>query len=283
MNYWRMYQSGRYKPESFFIDLQGMFYHSFRKYTLIILPIVFLLVSSCRNQAIMFRTKRDYQYSDLSKIENEVEYKIGLNDRVSIQVVPNKGALLVEPNSVGISGGGVATGGGASALEATVEFDGTLKMPLLGRVKVVGLSVRESELLFEEYYKQFFVEPFVRITVMNKRVLVFPGVGGAASVITLRNNNTSLLEAIATIGGIRGTAKAHKIKLIRGDPEKPKIYRINLSKIDNIAQGGIILQGNDIIYIEGRDEVLLNFAARVSPYLAVLNLGYVVYALIPGK
>lgn len=231
----------------------------------------------------MFRTKRDYQYSDLSKIENEVEYKIGLNDRVLIQVVPNKGALLVEPNSVGISGGGVATGGGASALEATVEFDGTLKMPLLGRVKVVGLSVRESELLFEEYYKQFFVEPFVRITVMNKRVLVFPGVGGAASVITLRNNNTSLLEAIATIGGIRGTAKAHKIKLIRGDPEKPKIYRINLSKIDNIAQGGIILQGNDIIYIEGRDEVLLNFAARVSPYLAVLNLGYVVYALIPGK
>lgn len=240
------------------------------------LILILLLAASCNNQSIMFRAKRNYPYDDLTKIQVEQEYRIGINDKLSIKVTTNKGAILIEPIA------STATGGTSNYL-ATVEFDGTIKMPLLGRVKVQGLSVRECELLFEEQYKLFYVEPFAQVEITNKRVIVFPGTGGSASVVSLHNKNTSLLEVIAAVGGLSSLAKAHRIKLIRGDLNNPKVYFIDLSKIDNIHQGGIILQGNDIIYIDPRNDLVLNWFARVSPYIAVINLAYFVYAMIPGK
>jgi len=240
------------------------------------LILIMLLTASCNNQAIMFRAKRNYPYDDLTKIQVEQEYRIGINDKLSIKVTTNKGAMLIEPIAS-------STSGGTSNYVATVEFDGTIKMPLLGRVKVQGLSVRECELLFEEQYKLFYVEPFAQVEITNKRVIVFPGTGGSARVVTLQNKNTSLLEVIAGVGGISSLAKAHRIKLIRGDLNNPQVYHINLSKIDRIYQGGIIMQGNDIVYIEPRNDLVLNWFTRVSPYIAVVNLAYFVYAMIPGK
>lgn len=220
----------------------------------------------------MFRAKRNYPYADLARIIPELEYKIGINDNISLRVASNNGAVsLGDPGQL-------------ETLSATVEFDGTVKIPLLGRVYLKGLSLREAELLMEERYKQYFVEPYVKIMVGNKRVIIFRGRDGAASVLQLRYNNMNLLEALASIGGLTGDVKAHRIKLIRGDlKNNPQVYLIDLSRIENLADGGIILQGNDIIYIEPRDDIVLNTFQRITPYVAVLNFGLFVYALIPGK
>jgi polysaccharide biosynthesis/export protein len=241
-----------------------------------LMVVSFLTIAACNNPSIMFRAKRNYPFQDLSKIEQLSEYKIGINDILSIKVTTNKGANLIEPVSS-------AGSNESSEYTATVEFDGTVKMPLLGRVKLIGLTIRECELLFEEQYKLFFIEPFATVDIINKRVIIFPGSSGNASVVTLKNRNTSLIEVLAGIGGIRGTGKSHRIKLIRGDFDNPQVYMINLSRIEGLKNADIILQGNDIIYIEPRDDYVLNFISRIAPYVSLLNLGLLVYALIPGK
>lgn len=229
----------------------------------------------------MFRAKRNYPYADFDSVLQAREYKIGDNDVLQIRTSPNKGAAILEQSTSagGMQGGGV--GSGASIVVTTVDYDGTVKLPLLGRVYVRDLEIREAELLFEERLKQFFVDPFVRIEITNKRVILFPGAGGAARVVYLPFRNTNLLEALAMVGGLSSNARANRIKLIRGDLKNPQVFRIDLSRIEKMREADLILQGNDIIYIEPRNEILLNFMARVSPYLAVFNFGLLVYGLVP--
>ena len=229
-----------------------------------LLIVSVLLVSSCDNRSIMFRSKRNYPYKDPSEIPQEREYKIGLNDRVQINVTPNSGAILLE-NALGQIGG-------SSTLIVVVEFDGTVKLPVLGRVLLKELTTREAELLLEERYKQVFIDPFVNLTILNKRVILFLGEGGSARVVTLTNQNTTLTEVLAFSGGISANGKAHRIKLIRGDPKKPEVYLIDLSSIDGMTRGDVVLQGNDIVYVEPRNDVILNFSARVSAYTFLVSL-----------
>jgi polysaccharide export outer membrane protein len=246
-----------------------------RVFSWLIIPLMVGMVS-CNNRAIMFKTKKNYPYDDFSTISASREYKIGLNDILDIQIIPNKGALLIE-------GGGSAdqSGGGGStsqlqnkAINTVVEFDGTTKLPMLGRIQMKDLSVREAELMLEERLKQYYVDPYVTIKITNKRIVMFPGEAGNARVINLQNQNTTLLEALALSGGVSANGKANRIKLIRGDLKNPQVYLIDLSTIDGMKKADMTLQGNDIIYIEPRNDFAQNFISRATPYLYIINLSY---------
>jgi polysaccharide export outer membrane protein len=219
----------------------------------------------------MFKTKRNYPYNDLAKIPESREYKIMPNDIVNIVVTPNRGALLVEAGS--------STAIGARNVSTTVEFDGSVKLPILGRIFLKDLSMREAELFLEEKFKEYYIDPYVQISILNKRVILFPGTNGAARVLTLTNQNTTLTEAIAMSGGIAITAKAHRVKLIRGNPANPEVYLIDLSTIEGMKAGNIVLQGNDIIYVEPINDYVVNFANRVSVYFASLSFLILLYNL----
>jgi polysaccharide export outer membrane protein len=225
----------------------------------------------------MFRTKHNYPFDDLSKIPPTREYKIAINDNIEIQVNPNKGAMLLEGNSSNTAGNSMSM---AKPITALVEYDGTIKLPVLGRMQVKDLTQREAELMMEERYKEIFIDPFVKITITNKRVILFPGSSGSARVLTLSNQNTTLTEAIAMSGGVSGDAKANRVKLIRGNPENPQVYLINLSTIDGMKKGNIVLQGNDIIYIEPRNDYIINFTNRIAGYVGAISLGVLIYGLV---
>ena len=225
----------------------------------------------------MFKTKRNYPFDDFSKIPPSKEYKIGLNDLLEIQIVPNKGASLIENvGSESPSGGGSSTN---KFISSIVEYDGTIKMPMLGRVPINELSIREAELMLEERLKQFYVDPYVTVKITNKRIILFPGESGGARVLTLTNQNTNLLEALALAGGVSANGKSKRIKLIRGDLKNPQVYLIDLSTIEGMKRAEMVLQGNDIIYIEGRNDYFQNFLGRITPYLAILNFGFLYFTI----
>ncbi|MFN5318263.1 MAG: polysaccharide biosynthesis/export family protein [Bacteroidia bacterium] len=222
----------------------------------------------------MFRTKHNYPFEDPAKIPDVKEYRISENDRVEIQIIPNNGSLLIEYNN---ALNNAANNGRRSYI---VEFDGTIKIPILGRIKINGLTIREAELMIEERMRAFYVDPYVTIDILNKRIILFPGNSGTAKIILLENPNTTLLEAIASSGGIGIDGKAHRIKLIRGDLKNPKIYLIDLSTIEGINKAGIVLEGNDIIYIEPRNDYTANLFQRIAPSLGLINLLFTAYIIL---
>jgi polysaccharide export outer membrane protein len=217
----------------------------------------------------MFRVPSDYKYSDFKP--NEKEYKIQPFDKLDVKVFYNNGVNLIELNQ------GTATS--QSSIEYDVEYDGLVKLPSLGRISLTGLTVRQAEDLLETKYKEFIVDPFVKIAVINKRVIVFSNGSTSGKVLTLKNDNYSLIEALAESGGISDYTKSYRIKLLRGDINNPEVFLFNLQKVSDMKNANFILQANDIIYVESRPRYVSKVLSEITPYLSLLSSALLVYSI----
>jgi polysaccharide biosynthesis/export protein len=243
---------------------------------LLILFASLALLSSCKifKPSLMLKTPKDYNYDKLVDSLSRQDYKIAPNDAVIYRVFTNDGFKLIDLASA--NNNNVFR----SDIDVIVGSDGQVKMPLVGRVQVAGLTIIEAEKLMEEKYSEYYVKPFVTLRVNNKRVIVFPGTGGSAKVIALANNNTTVLEAIASAGGLPDDGKAYKVKLIRNNPDpaqKPLVYLMDLSRIEGLAMGRSKVQANDIIYVEQRYRPLRTFNTEIAPIVALLTSLLILY------
>ena len=73
-------------------------------------------------------------------------------------------------------------------------------------------------------------------------------------------------------GGLGGDAKAAQIKVIRGDKENPDVYLIDLSTIAGMKDGSMVLQANDIIYVEPRIKALVEIISEISPIVSLVSV-----------
>lgn len=212
----------------------------------------------------MFKTDKNFQFASLDSVVNK-EYRIAPDDLISFSIYTNDGVKLVDITNT-VIGGGVA----ASTL-FRVESDGNIKLPVIDRIKISGYTTREAEILLQEKYRIYYNDPFVLLEVVNKRVYVFTGSGSTGRVLKLTNENTTVVEALADVGGIYSSGRANRIKLIRGLKENPVVYLIDLSTIEGMKKGNITLQANDIIYVEPVHKVTESLIAELSPYVALLS------------
>jgi polysaccharide biosynthesis/export protein len=242
--------------------------------------LAILCFSSCKvfRSNLMLETPKNYQYQKLIDSISRLDYKIAPNDALQCRVFTNDGFKLID----------LANSANAiynTNLEFLVESDGAVKLPLVGPQPIMGLTIREAEKYLEEKYSEFYVKPYVNIKVSNKRVIVFPGNSGDARVIPLTNNNTTVLEAIASAGGITNDGKAYKVKLIRSAPNQPKadVYLMDLSRIDGLVAGNSKVQANDIIYVEPRYRVARTLVGEITPIISLITSFFVIYYLVVRK
>jgi len=206
--------------------------------------------------------KPGYPYAKFPEYpEYTDEYRISKHDRLHLTLFSNNGETMVR-----------IMGDQNYQQRLTtyrVEYDGTIRFPIIDRIFVEGMTLREAEKLIEVKYSEFYQDPFALLTVSDMKVLVFKG-GNNAQVVTLEKPNTTLLEVMARTGGTYNV-KTHRIKLVRGDLNNPEVYLIDLSTIDGLRQGNIILQSEDIIYLQPRDRVSSRIVEGLTPYLTLLS------------
>lgn len=212
----------------------------------------------------MLQTPNGYKFAQLNDSLSRISYILSPNDIISFQIFTNDGFKMVDvinnaQNSFFVKA------------ETNIELDGTVKMPMVGRIKLAGMTLIEAEKKLETLYSDYYIKPFVRLYVNNKRVIVFPGNSAQAKVIPLQNNNTTVLEAIAMAGGIPEDGKAYKVKLIRTLPNgQSLVYLLDLSTIDGLSMGQTTVLANDIIYVEPRYRPLQAFVRDIGPVVSLL-------------
>lgn len=235
---------------------------------------VILAFSSCKllRPNLMLKTPKNYVYEKLSDSMGVKSYVIAPTDAVSFRILSNEGFKLVDITTTN-------TGLTVQNVETTVELDGTIKVPLVGRIKLEGLTVREAEQLLETRFTEFYVGPYVILKVNNRRVIIYPGNGGFARVVPIVNNNTTVFEALALAGGVTEDGKAYKVKLVRNSKLKPQVYLMDLSTIDGLKEGNTIVQANDIIYVEPRNRIGQRISNEIGPYVSILTTALLVYSL----
>lgn len=270
------------------------------RYGLIFLLLTVALASCNINRNLMFRTDHDYEF-DIPKDSTQlIEYRLAPNDIITMQVFSNKGAEILNMTagtgsggtSSGVGGAGGGGGGGGvgigvgimqgRSINYFVEIDGTVELPELGYVKLEGMTIREAEAYLEKLYAQLYREPFVMLRAVNNRVFVFPGSGGEAMVVTLTNNNVTLIEALALAGGIQQRGDARKVKLIRQLEDRKEVYQMNLATIEGIDAATMVVQANDIIYVDPVPRVPAEILRDVAPVFALISNIALIAAIFGG-
>lgn len=233
------------------------------------------LFTGCKvlNPSEMFSTDSNFPYATFE--EEKEEYIIKPFDKLSVRIFTNDGIQLIDMES---NAGNLANS--SYQTPYMVEFDGLVKVPTLGRIKVAGLTIKETEKLFEEEYSKFYQKPFVLVNVTNRRVVVFTSGSNNGTVLTIENERFTLIEALAQSGGIDDFSKAYRIKLLRGNLTDPKIYLFNISSIEEMKKANMVLQANDIIYVEKRARYTSRTLNELSPYIALFNTFTLVFVTI---
>jgi len=141
----------------------------------------------------------------------------------------------------------------------------------LGTLELKGKTIKEAEKFLETEYSKYYIKPFVKIKIINRRITVFPGGGGKGQVIPLTNENVTMLEALGQVGGLTKEAKAFKFKLVRGNLKNPQVYLFDFSTLEGIKQADFVLQSNDIIYVETRNAAVRELVRDIAPIVSLIT------------
>ena len=224
----------------------------------VLLAICHIIFYSCTiNSNRMLRTPKDYEFDKIESELNNIEYKIDINDQLTFQLYTNNGIQLIErfiSNNIGnnqlqrmMPQNNVSFQNGSLYL---VRQDSMVNFPIIGDINIVGKTINEAEVYLKSILSEFYVDPFIVLGVSTKRIFLFNGAtGGEARVVNLDYNNMTLFEVLASAGGISNSNSSKRIKIIRKTKKGIKIFNADLSKIDGISQGNMIMQSHDIVYI----------------------------------
>jgi polysaccharide export outer membrane protein len=239
-----------------------------RKLLLLIVPL--LTLSSCKYffPNYLFRETKDFYYYEMTDLKQQ-EHVVMHGDFITFNVTPQKGLMLIDMAS-GEGGGQMQRMMQGGMAQYFVRDDGTVDLPILGDVVIGGMKRLEVEKMLKEKYASIFVDPFLIITVSNRRAFVFAGLG-RAQVVPLPRENTNLAELLALSGGITENAKSNKIRVIRGDYENPTIKKVDLSTINGLKDAGMIIQANDLVVIEPVTRAAPALLRELTPYLGLIT------------
>ncbi len=258
-----------------FLQLVNKTIKNFYLYPFSILALA-LTMSSCKvyRQNIILQSESDIKSEnfkeEISKIEGA--YKIQSGDRLNIEVYTNKGERVIDPNlelNAMTGGGGAAGGRMMPNKEFEVLPNGTAILPLLGETKIEGLSIAGLQEKLKEDYSEYYIQPYIRVRHLNRRVVVLGALGG--QVIPLENEKMTVLEILALSGGLNRDSKGRNIRLIRGPLDDPSVQVINLATIDGMQKANLNVLPNDIIYIEPIRRIFTESVRDIAPVIGIVT------------
>lgn len=131
-----------------------------------------------------------------------------------------------------------------------VSNTGEIDFPILGRLKVGGLTKGEAENMIREKLSAYLKEvPIVNVRMSNYKISVL-GEVSRPGTFTVSNEKVNVLEALAMAGDMTVYGVRNNVKLIREDSiGKKQIVELNLNDANLILSPYYYLQQNDILYV----------------------------------
>jgi polysaccharide biosynthesis/export protein len=215
----------------------------------------------------------------LKKQAEEVQrnYVIQANDYLKLAVYTKNGERLIDPDLELLKEIPVQAGNLKPDPTYLVDVNGVSKFPMIGEIKIQGLTIRQAEELLQKEYTnaKFYNNVFVTLQYVNKRVVLLGSPGGA--VIPLVNENVTLVEVLAMAKGIDNFGKAHNIRVLRGE----EFFVVDFSTIAGYQKGNIVMQPGDIVYVEPVRRPVSEAARDYGPLLSLaVSLSTLVIVLI---
>lgn len=171
----------------------------------------------------------------------------------------------------------------ADLLSYLVDNNGCIDFPVLGMIKVMGLSNRECEALLRQKLQPYLKEvPNVTVRTSNYKFSVL-GEVGKPGTYTTDAEKVTIFEALAQAGDMTLFSIRDDVQLLREDSTGVRrVYHLNLNEADVAQSPYFYLQQNDVVYVKPtRAKVRTNtFNSNSSMWITLLSIVTSVTSLV---
>jgi polysaccharide export outer membrane protein len=129
-----------------------------------------------------------------------------------------------------------------------VDTDGNIDYPVLGKIKLGGLTLFQARDTLRTNAARFVTDVVVRVRMLNFRYTVLGEVNGERTVVST-NTRLNMMEAIGQAGGLSELADRTHVKVVRQNGNKAEIFYIDLLKEEFIESPYYYVQQNDVIIV----------------------------------
>jgi len=154
-----------------------------------------------------------------------------------------------------------------------IDSDGDIDFPLIGKIKIEGLTRCQTIDLLKEKIAPFIKITTIQIQIQNFKITVLGEVKNAGTY-NIPNERISVIEAIGLAGDLTIYGKRKNILVIREEEGVKKKYIIDITNTDFMNSPVYFLNQNDVIYVEPNQSKINS--SSVSPsagiFIAVASL-----------
>lgn len=239
----------------------------------------FILASCASKKKIVYMQNAD---SSLGKSEKLFETKLQPDDLLLIHVSakdlesaqPFNLETLMVPQA-----GGTGTGQRQQQLYM-IDNEGYIQFPVLGKLKIGGLTRAQAINLFTEKLNEYLQSPIVNLRIMNFKVSVL-GEVQRPGTYSIPSERITLLDALSMASDLTIYGQRKNLLVIREVGGKKTTQRVDLTSSDFINSDFYYLKQNDVVYVEP-NKTRTNASAvgpNISIALSVVSLLVTIFAL----
>ncbi|MFT6993289.1 MAG: polysaccharide export outer membrane protein [Maribacter sp.] len=212
---------------------------------LMLLTISLLFFGSCASKADIIYFQDATNYETIVS-DNSYTNKFKVDDVLSINVSTlNPEASMPFNLFKGAQEGGIRP----EQIDYIIDKKGEIDFPVLGKVKLVGLSPEETKVLLSEKLVGYLINPIINIRLNNFTVTVL-GEVNRPGTYPVNGEQITVLEALGLANDLTIKGMRNNVLVIR-DFNGFKVYtRIDLTKKESLSSPVYYLTQNDVIYVQ---------------------------------
>jgi polysaccharide export outer membrane protein len=178
------------------------------------------------------------------------DYRLKPNDELFIQVTSlDEAAINVFSKSVQDSYIGYMQPYGASFLSYSIDKEGYLFLPVIGKILVKDKTISEVIVILKDSLTHILNQPIVTVKLVNRYVSVLGEVKNPGH-FAYSQDKLTIYDALGLAGDITDYGNRNKVILIRNANGENIRVNVDITKSDILASDYYNLRPNDIVYVK---------------------------------
>lgn len=231
-----------------------------------------MLFASCVPQKKMLYLKDAQMLGENQSInyvnERAINYKLQPGDNLYIRFVNT----IDERSTVLLNGEtsrGVSTDASIYLYSYTIDEEGFIEMPLVGKIELQNLTVDEAKDRLQAELNKYINQTTIIVKLSNFNLTIL-GEVNHPGMYKVYQAQINLFEAISLAGNMTNFAKNEEVKIIRQTDNGSEVITVDMGSADILASPYYYLKPNDIIYVEPLK--IKQWGFTTFPYSTVLSV-----------
>jgi polysaccharide biosynthesis/export protein len=247
------------------IDLKN----KIKKYGLQLILIFVMIVSACaptkkaaylsRQEGTEIERKPDQAFYILDSIDNLIRP----GDELYISVTSS------DEGPTNFNRQGLDRNYNTDLISYSVDEEGNVKLPYIGKIKVSDYTLQEAEDTIEEALSQFLFYPSVSIKFINNRVTLLGEVRNPG-VYTFNYKTINIYQAIGYASDLTEFGNRKNVLLVRQEGNEITKKYLDLTRDEMLTSEWFQIKSNDVIYVEPLSRK--QWGIQTFPYNLLISL-----------